>query len=175
MNGRSLVVGATGAQPVISHCPNYLLPSIVGLITGKALSATSDANHVLNGKGGDFISINPSALRMGFTKSPNASFEITEYIAGRLGFRVNGNKLPIIAMLSDFSNTLKAGRVWMPEGLVMGNTHYQTAGTVAPTTGTWDRGHIVWNESPSAGGKVGWVCVVGGSPGVWKSFGTIDS
>lgn len=175
MNARSLVVGATGAQPEISHCPNSLLSSIVGLLTGSAISAATDANHVYAGKGADFISINPSALRMGFTESPNASFEITEYIAGRLGFKVNGDKYPIVALLSDFSNTLKTGRLWMPEGFVMGNTHYQTAGTAAPTTGTWDRGNIVWNESPTAGGKIGWVCVTGGIPGVWRPFGAIDA
>jgi hypothetical protein len=44
----------------------------------------------------------------------------------------------------------------------------------APTTGTWARGDIRFNSSPSAGGKVGWVCTTAGTPGTWKAFGVID-
>lgn len=43
----------------------------------------------------------------------------------------------------------------------------------APTTGTWKRGDITYNAEPSAGGYIGWVCVVGGTPGTWKAFGAI--
>ena len=43
----------------------------------------------------------------------------------------------------------------------------------APTTGTWGAGDIVWHTTPAAGGNIGWVCVTAGTPGTWKSFGTI--
>lgn len=43
----------------------------------------------------------------------------------------------------------------------------------APTTGTFIRGDIVYDRTPSAGGNIGWVCTAGGSPGTWKTFGTI--
>jgi hypothetical protein len=43
----------------------------------------------------------------------------------------------------------------------------------APTAGHWLKGSVVWNSSPSAGGKIGWVCVADGAPGTWKSFGGI--
>jgi hypothetical protein len=43
-----------------------------------------------------------------------------------------------------------------------------------PTTGTWKWGDIVWKVNPVAGGKVGWVCTVAGTPGTWKAFGSID-
>lgn len=46
-------------------------------------------------------------------------------------------------------------------------------GTSAPASGSYDRGSIVWNTSPSASGTVGWVCVTAGSPGTWKTFGSI--
>lgn len=48
-------------------------------------------------------------------------------------------------------------------------------GTAAPTSGAWERGDIVFNTAPSAGGKVGWACVTAGSPGTWKAFGAIDA
>ena len=47
-------------------------------------------------------------------------------------------------------------------------------GSSAPTTGDWNRGDIMWNSSPASGSNIGWVCVVSGTPGTWKSFGSID-
>lgn len=48
-------------------------------------------------------------------------------------------------------------------------------GTAAPTTGTWNAGDIILNSAPAAGGYIGWVCVTTGTPGTWKSFGTISA
>lgn len=48
-----------------------------------------------------------------------------------------------------------------------------TEATAAPTSGTWRQGDVVWNAAPVAGGFVGWVCVVSGSPGTWRTFGAI--
>jgi hypothetical protein len=45
--------------------------------------------------------------------------------------------------------------------------------TSVPTTGSFARGDIIWNATPSAAGTVGWVCVAAGSPGTLKAFGTI--
>lgn len=45
----------------------------------------------------------------------------------------------------------------------------------APTTKDWLVGDIIYNVTPSAGGNIGWVCVTAGTPGTWKSFGTIAS
>lgn len=47
--------------------------------------------------------------------------------------------------------------------------------TAAPSTGTWKVGDQVWNQTPTAGGNIGWVCVTAGTPGTWKTFGTIAS
>jgi hypothetical protein len=48
-----------------------------------------------------------------------------------------------------------------------------TYGGAEPSTGTWLRGSIVWDTTPSAGGDIGWVCIATGTPGTWKTFGTI--
>ncbi len=42
--------------------------------------------------------------------------------------------------------------------------------SAVPTTGTWLRGDIVWNSTPSLNGAPGWVCVVAGTPGTWCQF-----
>jgi len=54
------------------------------------------------------------------------------------------------------------------------NASFTYEAAVAPSTGTWKVGDIAWDTTPSAGGKIGWVCTVAGSPGTWKAFGAID-
>jgi hypothetical protein len=51
----------------------------------------------------------------------------------------------------------------------------QTVGysTAPPTGGTWKRGDICWNTTPSAGGTPGWVCVTAGAPGTWKAMANV--
>ena len=46
-------------------------------------------------------------------------------------------------------------------------------GGAAPIVGTWSRGDIVWNRSPSAGGDPGWMCVTAGAPGTWKAMAAL--
>ena len=48
-------------------------------------------------------------------------------------------------------------------------------GTQAPSMGTYKAGRVVYNAAPAAGGFVGWVCTVAGSPGTWKTFGAISA
>ena len=47
--------------------------------------------------------------------------------------------------------------------------------SAAPTTGTWVVGDIVYNDTPAAGGFIGWVCTTAGTPGTWKTFGAISA
>lgn len=42
-----------------------------------------------------------------------------------------------------------------------------------PTVGTWAQGDIVWNSAPVSGESIGWTCVAGGTPGTWKSMGSV--
>jgi len=50
----------------------------------------------------------------------------------------------------------------------------QARGTEPPTQGTYVQGDVVWNDNPLPTGWVGWVCVRGGNPGTWKTFGQIS-
>jgi len=43
-----------------------------------------------------------------------------------------------------------------------------------PTTNTWNVGDRVENTATVAGGNAGWVCIVGGLPGTWKTYGQIE-
>lgn len=57
------------------------------------------------------------------------------------------------------------GNSWNPSHDFLGS---------APATGTWAVGDLVWATTPTAGGKIGWVCVTAGTPGTWKAWGAID-
>lgn len=46
---------------------------------------------------------------------------------------------------------------------------------VLPTGGTWKVGDIINCATPTAGGTIGWVCTTAGTPGTFKTFGTIQS
>jgi len=49
---------------------------------------------------------------------------------------------------------------------------WRSASTI-PAGGTWAQGDIVWNSAPVSGASIGWICVAGGTPGTWKSMGSV--
>ena len=51
----------------------------------------------------------------------------------------------------------------------------QDTGTAAPVAGTWTLGWIRWNTNPVAGENAGWICTAAGTPGTWKTFGSISA
>lgn len=69
-------------------------------------------------------------------------------------------------------NVLQVPRLVVGSG---GSGRIQSSDSGEPQSGFHNRGEIVWNNAPSAGGKIGWVCVSQGTPGTWKGFGAIDA
>lgn len=76
----------------------------------------------------------------------------------------------------DVTGNLKKGVQWAIGGIAFGvKSAIMGSGAAAPTTGTYEQGAIFLNDTPTAGGKIGWVCVAAGSPGTWKPYGSIDA
>lgn len=71
--------------------------------------------------------------------------------------------------------SLATEHILTPSASRMTRSRALTEGTAAPASGTWKRGDIVFNTSPSASGTVGWVCTADGAPGTWKTFGAISA
>jgi hypothetical protein len=49
-------------------------------------------------------------------------------------------------------------------------------GPSMPASGTFKQGDITWNTNPQSAGPnayVGWICITGGTPGIWRPFGAI--
>lgn len=44
-----------------------------------------------------------------------------------------------------------------------------------PTSGYWERGTVLYNSVPVAGGYAGIICIESGEPGTWKKFGVIEN
>jgi hypothetical protein len=50
----------------------------------------------------------------------------------------------------------------------------EAIGSAVPTDGTWQIGDVIWTLFPQPGAPIGFVCVTGGSPGIWKPFGATE-
>jgi hypothetical protein len=61
-----------------------------------------------------------------------------------------------------------------PYGERMG-TNFIVLGSSPPISGSWMIGDKVVNSSPSPGSNEGWVCTTTGTPGTWKSYGSISA
>ena len=56
----------------------------------------------------------------------------------------------------------------------LGTSQRDFFGDAPPASGAWLQGDKVWAQNPAAGGPLGWVCLVGGSPGTWYPFGAVQ-
>lgn len=74
------------------------------------------------------------------------------------------------------TGNITTDRPYIPNGISFGvDSAIIGAGTAPPVSGTYSVGAILLDETPSAGGFIGWVCVTGGTPGTWKTFGAISA
>lgn len=84
--------------------------------------------------------------------------DIASSTGARLSFRLHGNTYTGGASSNYTGGTKERAEIY---------------NTAAPSSGTWQHGDIVWHSLPYSGGNLGWVCTTAGTPGTWKSFGTI--
>lgn len=54
------------------------------------------------------------------------------------------------------------------------NKKFEVGGS-EPESGNYVIGDVVWNDTPTPNGYVGWICTKSGTPGTWKQFGQIAS
>lgn len=48
-------------------------------------------------------------------------------------------------------------------------------GAAVPSSGSFTKGDICWNENPTENGYVGWICIQSGTPGEWRPFGLLGA
>ena len=59
-------------------------------------------------------------------------------------------------------------------GALKFNDKLHLSGNEPPVSGGFNEGDVVWNNYPTPGKFVGWVCTKSGSPGIWNGFGRIE-
>ncbi len=117
------------------------------------------------------------------TVVPNADFRISHKFSGYAPYmwrfdlaNSDGGTAAIITTANSGASGLPACVFGGANGLLVGgvdgfgNSIYLVEGTAAPTTGTWRRGDIVLNRSPSTGTTLYWRCTAAGTPGTWEDI-----
>jgi hypothetical protein len=128
---------------------------LVQLLLNDAVNTNSSWN-----RGTDWVSV------IGAFKMPTTgtrSFGINNRTSAGTGASNVLVAAPVLCMLGADFQSLR--------GEFVNTTTF--AGTAAPTTGTWKRGDVVMNSTPSAGGTPGWVCTTAGTPGTWKAMSNV--
>jgi len=69
------------------------------------------------------------------------------------------------APIGAWSFQADGGKIALGQGYAANLIQY---GTAAPTSGTWVRGDLTFTQTPSAGGRLGWICIGSGT------FGTLS-
>ena len=104
-----------------------------------------------------------------------------EPMAGWLSFLHNGSR-----HLMQLPLAVENLRRWAPQfrqGIFYHSYNAPTqlvshsAGSAVPTEGTWERGDLIWNDTPAASGPIGWVCTSPGTQGILNgglTTGSID-
>lgn len=169
-------LGAINGNEIIS-------PAAAGIISiGAAQASLSITIHENEVFGSNSVGITAENVAYLSLQNNLVKDVIDGGAAGQRGYRVGGTSGTPIAEIKNNTalGTFATGQYTL-SGAGIGIT-YEGGNTwnprdawsfAAPTTGTWGRGDKVYNTAPTPGGNVGWVCTTAGTPGTWKSFGTI--
>lgn len=178
INHPSIIFGPEGSSTNIGDAPG--IGSTLGrLLSTKAIEVQDSSGTVFTRLGypqggSGILEFDKTGEGAYYLQFGNSGFEFRESnLSARTAFALTGT-----------NDSAGPGFARMPRGFFMtGSTtlgatnparKYVGNSDAAPTTGTWNRGDILYNTAPSASGKVGWVCTTGGTPGTWKAFGDID-
>lgn len=149
----------------------------------------------------DFVLYDSGSMRFSIgAETPNAQFSVAsneaEFIVDpdfdnvRIGSYTT-SQLEIITdntariTIKDTGNVNVKGKLGINTDYPGSDVDFQVKGAVRiqdhkieykdeiPIEGNYNKGDIVYNNNPIAGGYIGWVCLESGTPGEWKPFGGI--
>ncbi len=123
-----------------------------------------------------------SYVNAGFLQSIAMQGQVTSTLSGGGTLRNVGGQFTAVNGQQNYALETVNGDVHLNDSgsSTAGTTTFHTSvlgtgtHTACPSTGTHVAGEIVFNADPVASGKIGCVCVTGGSPGTWKTWGAID-
>jgi Pectate lyase superfamily protein len=109
-----------------------------------------------------------SYLGMGYAKTASLTTSLRAYASTASTVRISAFQCLAFDTLQEMMEYAESGHFRSKAGI---STSFSD---VSPTTGTYNKGDIIYNTNPASAGYVGWVCTVGGNPGTWKGFGLIQ-
>lgn len=175
VSGRHLILGATGALPQGGQ------PYFGSIVTKGTVSyrpmIIADSDQLAFDMGGTTdaasrLSKNKLEVRTAINK-PMVVIEQDGLSPNFAAIRV-GTETIIALPYDDINNVLKKGRPMFRKGFAIGQNISYEEGTGPPTSGTWSGGQRFVTPTPTAGSFGEWVCVNGGTPGIWKGNGKIE-
>lgn len=128
----------------------------ITLGTGVMVSLDAKTNAIITGRG----------IEISLDGKTGGSFTTL------IGLRIANNLQANIATTS-YALQLYADSFAYTADIQWSSTNLMKYGGAAPTAGTWKKGDIVWSTVAAAGGTAGWICTTAGTPGTWKTFGTV--
>jgi len=153
---------------IINPCTDNATATEFGIQTALACSEiVMEGNRVTDTLGN---------MRYGFYLNHPALDSLTFRNNYTTGATDQGARLNAVSPVREWANNDLSGgigRIVSPPSSGRGHRFSERFDTAAPTTGTWAVGDRVWNTAPAANGTMGWVCTTAGTPGTWKTFGTI--
>jgi hypothetical protein len=175
------VIGQRGQAPT-----DFLTNAGGGIVVATGgVSYTEDVSNITIS--GNFVYnflttlITPTTnIRTGGIVAYSDGGKILEYITIANNVVRNGNGIAIQTYFIE-NSTIDGNIIWNSNGDIVDTSSTTLLSnavigqyTAAPTTGTWTRGTVIYNSTPSSAGFVGWVCTASGTPGTWKTFGLIS-
>lgn len=187
-----MVIGGTLAGPGqhasgATNPPGRLVPSAGFIQSGAGWKTRYQDPLTLNfrtitfGGGlatGDFLTYQddvsaPSTYKL---QVNNTTGDVTwNYGSNSVPFTISGPNTALThGRASPVTNGIWFRFIWFG---ALGFGRHITNAAAAPSSGEWARGDLIFRQSPSAAGKIGWVCTTGGTAGstaVFKEWGVID-
>lgn len=109
---------------------------------------------------------------------------VNGYIGGNTLVSASGSIVAFINIEGDLMNNVQIGPnsyvgpilpTMKTNAFAIGGRNPGVFMDVLPAAGTWQVGDIIWKATPAASGFIGWVCTTAGTPGTFKTFGTIQA
>lgn len=170
------------SNTIVDPCQDAVTSTEFGIRFGATTSYTETCEEIL--LDGNYIEDTSGSPVMRYAvyvtnSQPQAALRIKNNI-GRNGYdygiRFQANTPALLENDNNIWEGTNGPTLAMPvTPVTQGRVRGVYSGNAAPTSGTYVIGDIVYDESPTAGGSIGFVCTAGGSPGTWKTFGTIAS
>jgi len=170
------------SNTVVDPCQDATSSTEFGVRLGATSSVTETCEEIL--LDGNYIEDTAGSPVMRYAiyvtdTQPQAALRIRNNIGRNgsdYGVRFQATTPALLENDNNFFEGANGPALSMPvTPVTQGRLRNVYSGNAAPTSGSYVRGDIVYDESPTAGGTIGFVCTASGSPGTWKTFGTIAS